>query len=99
MSADRLAGHRFREVPLRERLLTRAAARHAWVKANGKGEDAIIELKADPRIVDLDPALIALLVQIALALFAYWFSMGIDEPSIVPQSEEPISWEERNDAD
>lgn len=94
-----MSGHRFRDVPLRERLLTRAAARHAWVSAHPKGEDAIIGFRADPRIVDLDPALIKLLVQIALALFAYWFSMGIDEPSIVPQSEEPVSWEESNDAD
>ena len=65
MSADRLAGHRFREVPLRQRVLARAAARHAWILADPKGEDATIGFKADPRIVDLDPALIALLVQIA----------------------------------
>jgi len=91
-----MSEHRFHEVPLRQRLLARAAARHAWVRAHGKGEDAIIELKADPRIVDLDPALIALIIQIALALFAYWFSRQIDEPSVVPQADEPVCWEDHS---
>lgn len=99
MNADQFAGHRFRNVPLRERLQTRAAARRAWIQAKGRGDEAALLLRSDPDFVEIDPALIALLVQIALALFAYWFSMAIEQPSVVPDSSEPISWEESNDAD
>jgi hypothetical protein len=84
---------RFGNVRLRMRLLTRAAARMAWVKSGGKGEDAAIDFQNDPRLYGLDPALVALLVQIALLLFRYWFENKIDEPSVVPSADEPVDYE------
>jgi hypothetical protein len=89
---------RFGNVRLRMRLLTRAASRMAWVKSGGKGEDALIDFQNDPRLYGLDPALIALLVQIALLLFKYWMENRIDEPSVVPSSDEPVDYE-TEDAD
>jgi hypothetical protein len=89
---------RFGNVRLRMRLLTRAAARSAWVKSGGKGEDAVIDFQNDPRLYGLDPALIALLVQIALLLFKYWMENRIDEPSVVPSADEPVDYE-TEDAD
>jgi hypothetical protein len=80
-------------VRLRLRLLTRAAARVAWVKSGGKGEDAVIVFQDDPRLYGLDPALIALLVQIALLLFKHWLENKIDEPSVVPSADEPVDYE------
>jgi hypothetical protein len=91
---------RFGNVRLRIRLLTRAAARSAWVKSGGKGEDAVIDFQNDPRLYGLDPALIALLVQIALLLFKYWMENRIDEPSVVPSLDEPVDYEtEDSDGD
>jgi hypothetical protein len=84
---------RFGNVRLRMRLLTRAAARSAWVKSGGKGEDAVIDFQNDPRLYGLDPALVALLVQIALLLFKYWMENRIDEPSVVPSADEPVDYE------
>jgi hypothetical protein len=84
---------RFGNVRLRMRLLTRAAARAAWVKSGGKGEDAVIDFQNDPRLYGLDPALIALLVQVALLLFKYWMENRIDEPSVVPSADEPVDYE------
>jgi hypothetical protein len=87
-------------VRLRLRLLTRAAARSAWVKSGGKGEDAVIDFQNDPRLYGLDPALVALLVQIALLLFKYWMENRIDEPSVVPSVDEPVDYEtEDSDGD
>jgi hypothetical protein len=84
---------RMGNVRLRMRLLTRAAARSAWVKSGGAGEDALIDFQNDPRLYGLDPALVALLVQIALLLFRYWFENKIDEPSVVPSADEPVDYE------
>jgi hypothetical protein len=79
------------------RLLTRAVARSAWIECQGCGEDAIIGFQSDRRLYGLDPALVALLVQIALALWKYWHEQKIDTPSIVPSALEPIDWESDDD--
>ena len=83
----------FGNVRLRMRLLARAVARTAWVECRGCGEDAIIGFQADRRLHGIDPALIALLVQIALALWKYWQEQQIQVPSVVPTALEPVDFE------
>jgi hypothetical protein len=82
----------------RERRIARSAARRAWIEANGSGDDALAIFGQDPRIVGLDPALIALLIQIAIKLIEYWIKNNTDEPSEVWQPGEPF-YDEVNDAD
>ena len=84
---------RFGNVRLRMRLLARAVARSAWIKCNGCGEDAIIDFRADRRLHGIDPALVALLLQIALLLWKYWLENKIDTPSVVPSALEPVDFE------
>lgn len=84
---------RMGNVRLRMRLLTRAVARSAWVRSGSKGEDAIIDFNGDPRLYGLDPALVALLLQIALLLWKYWHENKIDVPSVVPSALEPVDYE------
>lgn len=84
---------RMGNVRLRMRLLTRAVARSAWVKSGSKGEDALIDFNNDPRLYGLDPALVALLVQIALLLWKYWHENKIEVPSVVPSADEPVDYE------
>jgi hypothetical protein len=79
--------------------LAYAAARTAWIKAEGKGDEARLLFERDPRIRDLDPQVIMLLLAIALLLFAFWLQQEIDEPSVVPSGLEPIDWDEANSAD
>lgn len=80
-------------VRLRMRLLARAVARSAWVDCKGCGEDAIIGFKSDRRLQGLDPALVLLLVQIAMLLWKYWQENKIDTPSVVPSALEPVDFE------
>jgi hypothetical protein len=47
----------------------------------------------------IDPAMIALIVQIAIAFFEYWSSRNLTEPSVVADLLEPYIMEESNDAD
>lgn len=91
--ADRFGGLR----PPGKRL-ARAVARRAWINAGGIAEDAIIDFHQDFRIKSLDPALIALLIQLAIKLFEYWLKNRIEEPSVVASADEPISYED-DDAD
>jgi len=63
------------------------------MQCDGCGEDAIIGFQSDRRLYGIDPALLALLVQIALALWKYWHEQKIDTPSIVASALEPIDWE------
>ena len=91
---------RFGNVRLRMRLLARAVARSAWIECGGCGEDAKIGFIADRRLYGLDPALIALLVQIALLLWKYWQENQIQVPSVVPSALEPVDFETEDiDAD
>lgn len=82
----------------REKRIARSAARRAWIESKGNGDDALLIWNNDPRIVKLDPAVIALLVQIVMLLIEHWLKKGIDEPSEVWQCDEP-GYEEVNDAD
>lgn len=79
--------------------LAYAVARTAWIAANGKGDEARLLFERDPRVRDLDPQVIMLLLAIALLLFAFWLKEQIDEPSVVPSGLEPIDWDEENSAD
>lgn len=91
---------RFGNVRLRMRLLARAVARSAWIDCKGCGEDAIVGFQADRRLYGIDPALVALLLQIALLLWKYWQENKIDVPSVVPSALEPVDYEtEDADAD
>ena len=84
---------RMGNVRLRMRLLARAVARSAWIKSGGGGEDAIIDFQADHRLRGIDPALVALLLQIALLLWKYWLENKIETPSVVPSTLEPVDFE------
>ena len=79
--------------------LAYAVARRAFLTADRCGDNARLEFQSDPRIRGLDPAVIQLLLAIALLLFQYWIQQQIDEPSVVPTGLEPIDWEGENDAD
>ena len=92
--ADRFGGLR-----LPGKRLARAVARHAWIESHGSGDDAVLLFRDDFRVRSLDPALIALLLQLAILLFQHWSRRKIDEPSVVGSEDEPIDWENENDAD
>jgi len=79
--------------------LAYAVARRAFLTADRCGDNARLEFEKDPRIRGLDPAVIQLLLAIALLLIQYWIQQQIDEPSVVPTGLEPIDWEGANDAD
>jgi hypothetical protein len=87
-------------LPIRQRALARAAARRAWMEAEGSGDDAMLIFEQDPRIVDLDPATIAILIKIAIMLFEFWLKNNVSEPSVVADTSEPLDvWTEEADAD
>jgi|694.fasta_scaffold55795_7 hypothetical protein len=92
--ADRFGGLR-----LPGRRLAYVAARRAWLVAKQQPEDAQIEFRGDFRIRGFDPAMIELLLRLAILLFECWLKNKIDEPSSVPTGMEPINWEDDNDAD
>ena len=81
-----------------DRIKARQAARQAWIASKQQGEDAILLVQQDSHIAKLDPATIALIIQIAIMLFKFWQSRQIDEPSVVIQADEP-GFDEVNDAD
>jgi hypothetical protein len=80
-------------IRLRDRYLARRVARKVWMEC-GPGEDARMCFERDEAFYGIDPALLLLLVQIAMALFEYWRKNNIKEPSVVPSCSEPVSWEE-----
>ena len=89
-----------KRAPLQYRKLARSVARDVWMRCESCGEDAKLLFEKDPRIVGIDPALVLLLVQIAMMLFEYWMKNQIDEPSVVADYSEPVDvWTEDNDAD
>lgn len=89
-------------VTRRDRRKIRTVARDAWIKC-GPGEDAICCVKDDIRLTGIDPALLLVLLQIALKLMEWWMQHNVTEPSTVPMADEPIDWESpaegENDAD
>ena len=90
---------RFGSLRLPGRQLAYVAARRAWIQARQQPEDAQIEFRGDFRVRGFSPAMIELLLRIAILLFEYWRQNKVDEPSAVPTGLEPIDWEESNDAD
>jgi hypothetical protein len=77
----------------------RLHARAAFIKSGGSVEDAISLFQEDAEMRSIDPAMIALIVQIAIAFFEYWSSRNLTEPSVVADLLEPYIMEESNDAD
>jgi len=82
-----------------QKLFAYEKARKAWVKGQGKRVEASRLFELDEDIAKLDPALIKLLILIALLLFEYWINSEVDEPSTQPTGHEPINWEDENAAD
>lgn len=79
------------------RLLARSVARESWVESKGCGDTARLIFEQHPRVTSLDPATILMLVQIAIALWKFWQSMKLSEPSETPSETEPVSWEADDD--
>ena len=84
-----------------DRIKARQAARAAWIKSKQSGEDAKLLFEEDRNLVGLDPATILALLKIAIMLWEFWRSRGIDEPSVVAAFDEPGMYddEDSNDAD
>lgn len=59
------------------------------IQAEGDTDRAAELLKADPQLVGLDPALIFMLIEFALRLFAYWQKNKTTYPEMHPQQGEP----------
>ena len=77
----------------------RLHARAAFIKSGGSVEDAISLFQEDAEIRSIDPAMIALIIQIAIAFFEFWQSRNLTEPSVVADLSEPYIMEDDNDAD
>lgn len=72
-----------------QRIQARRIARACWVRSNGDIQQAELLLKSMPEMQAIDPALILLIVRIALELFAYWRQHHISEPQSVATADEP----------
>jgi hypothetical protein len=77
----------------------RLHARSAFMRSGGSVEDAIWLFQEDAEIRSIDPAMITLIIQIAIAFFEYWRSRNLREPSIVADLAEPYIKEDTNDAE
>jgi len=82
---------------LRMRLAAREIARQAWVRSNGRGDDARLMFESHERVQKFSPATILLMLQVALALWQWWRDRGIDDPSAVASMDEPIDWSDDDD--
>lgn len=89
---------RFTELPLHKRLQVRAAARRAWIQSKGHADAALLILKHDMDL-EIDPVLVQLIIQIAMALFVYWFLSETHDPDVSPDSAEPVNWEHSDGTD
>lgn len=84
----------------RERQYARSLARQCFIEANGDQATFETLFNARARTVSIDPAMLALLIQLALMLFKWWIEKEIQEPSVVASSDEPGYFDEdENDAD
>jgi hypothetical protein len=67
------------------------------MRCGGNLEVADAMAREELRHAGIDPALIALLINIALLLWKYWMEKDIKEPSVVESADEPIDWEDGED--
>ena len=86
------AKDRSKVLRLRMRLAAREIARQAWVKSHGRGDDARLLFESNERIQKFSPAIILLMLQLAITLWQWWKDRGIDEPSAVASMDEPVDW-------
>ena len=77
---------------IRQRIQARRMARACWIRSNADVQQAELLFRSAPEMQAIDPALILLLVKIAIELFMYWQSHKISEPSAVPSELEPGDW-------
>ena len=82
---------------LRMRLAAREIARHSWVQSNGNGDEARLLFERNERLQKFSPAMILLMLQIAMELWKWWRERKIKEPSVVASMDEPIDWSDDNE--
>jgi hypothetical protein len=67
----------------------RQIARKHYMQCDGDIEACESALRKDPQLYGFDIATVLMIVQIALALWRFWSSHSISEPSIVATADEP----------
>jgi len=77
---------------LRQRIQARRIARTCWVRSNNDPQQAELLFRSMPEMQAIDPALIILLVKLAIELWMYWQQHNISEPSSIPSEAEPGDW-------
>lgn len=77
---------------IKQRIQARRMARACWIRSNADVQQAELLFRSAPEMQAIDPALIMLLLKIAIELFMYWQANKISEPSSVPSELEPGSW-------
>lgn len=75
---------------LRQWKIARTVAREAWIHCSGNTDEAMSEVDADLQSLGLDPATIALIIEIALMFFNWWRQHNVSRPSRLPQVGEPV---------
>ena len=73
-----------KRLSFRERRRGYRLARRSWMLAGGNRQRAEKEFKAQARAEGIDPATLALLFRLALLLFDWWLSKGIQSPPAEP---------------
>ncbi len=79
---------------IRQRIQARRMARACWIRSNADAQQAELLFRSAPEMQAIDPALIILLLKIAIELWMYWQANKINEPSSVPSELEPGNWSE-----
>lgn len=72
-----------------QRVAARAIVRKKWIESGGDVDKALELYKADHELVGIDPALMLLLVELALALLKYWRDSRVGSPPFLPLTTEP----------
>jgi len=72
----------------RHKRLAREIAREAIIATRGDSEAALVYFRNHPRVFAIDPAIVMLMIQIAIALWKLWQSRNVSEPSVVASSDE-----------
>lgn len=73
----------------KDRPTVRKVARKCYVQSGGDPDIARGLLREEFRTYGFSPAVIILLIRVALVLLSFWFSEGVDDPGPTPLEGEP----------
>ncbi len=83
----------------RQRLLGYRATRNAWMRCGGNLQVAEVMLKEELKLCGFNPAVIALILQMAYLAWQLWKELNVDDPESTPSLSTPGGWVLENDDD